>query len=185
MRTVAAFVISFLLLSPLSGSSPPKGKPAKGNLPRVLIIGDSISIGYTPAVQKLLEGKAVVAYNPGNAGHTGRGLEHLDEWLGPGNWDVIHFNWGLWDLAYRPNGSKTRRLDKVNGTRTWSLKEYQDHLRKLVQRLKATGAKLIWATITPVPEGEPGRFQGDEVRYNAAAEKIMKNNGIAVDDLYA
>jgi hypothetical protein len=61
-------------------------------LPNVLIIGDSISIGYFPVVKELLEGKAVVVHNPGNAQHTRFGLEKLDEWLGQTKWDVIHFN---------------------------------------------------------------------------------------------
>ncbi|MBI4890694.1 MAG: glycoside hydrolase N-terminal domain-containing protein [Acidobacteria bacterium] len=153
-------------------------------LPRVLIIGDSISIGYTPELKRLLQGKAVVEHNPGNAGHTGRGIENLDRWLGSTRWDVIHFNWGLWDLAYRPNGSKDTGLDKVNGIQSWPLPAYEQHLRELVQRLKKTGARLVWATTTPVPDNEPGRFKGDEVRYNETARRIMRENGIPVDDLY-
>lgn len=153
-------------------------------MPRVLIIGDSISIGYTPELKRLLQGKAIVEHNSGNAGHTGRGLDNLDQWLDAERWDVIHFNWGLWDLAYRPNGSKDTGLDKVNGTQSWPLPEYERHLRELVGRLKQTGARLIWATTTPVPESEPGRFKGDEVRYNEAARRIMQENGIPIDDLY-
>ena len=51
-------------------------------LPNVLIIGDSISIGYTPFVKEALEGKANVVHNEGNAQHTGTGLIKLEEWLG-------------------------------------------------------------------------------------------------------
>lgn len=51
-------------------------------------------------------------------------------------------------------------------------------------RLKKTGARLIWASTTAVPESEPGRFTGDEVRYNEAARRIMQENGIPIDDLY-
>lgn len=74
--------------------------------PKVLIIGDSISIGYTPFVQKALEGKAEVFRNPGNAQHTGKGLVKLEKWIGEEKWEVIHFNWGLWDLCYRNSESK-------------------------------------------------------------------------------
>ncbi|MCA9070886.1 MAG: hypothetical protein KDA84_18280, partial [Planctomycetaceae bacterium] len=65
-------------------------------LPRVLLIGDSISIGYTKPVIELLKGKAEVQRVKGNAGHTGMGLEKLPKWLDEkhGQWDVIHFNWG-------------------------------------------------------------------------------------------
>jgi len=155
-------------------------------LPRVLIIGDSISMGYTRPVQELLKGKANGHRIPGNAQHTGTGLERLDAWLGEGKWDVIHFNWGLWDLCYRNPQSKTQgNRDKVDGKITFTLEQYEKNLAELVRRLKATRAKLIWATITPVPEGEAGRVRGDEVRYNAAARKIMLAHGVAINDLHA
>jgi len=69
-------------------------------LPRVLLIGDSISIGYTVPVRDLLKGKANVHRIPVNGGPTLNGLKHLDAWLGTSRWDVIHFNWGLHDLKY-------------------------------------------------------------------------------------
>jgi len=178
-------VLGYGLAADRAVGQPPATSTEAASLPRVLIIGDSISIGYTPAVRKMLEGKAVVIHNPGNAGHTGRGLEQIDAWLGKGHWDVIHFNWGLWDLAYRPGGSKGRGLDKKQGTQTWSPTEYEDHLRRLVKRLEATGAKLIWASTTPVPEGEPGRIVGDDLKYNAVAAKIMQERGITINDLHA
>ena len=65
------------------------------DFPRVLIIGDSISLGYTPVVVSILKGQAEVIHNPGNAQHTGTGVERIDKWLQPGDWDLIHFNWGL------------------------------------------------------------------------------------------
>jgi acyl-CoA thioesterase-1 len=58
-------------------------------------------------------------------------------------------------------------------------------LSKLVKILIATGAELVWASTTPVPDGETGRFKGDEIKYNKAAEKIMKENGVMINDLYA
>ena len=156
------------------------------SLPRVLLIGDSICGGYQKKVKKNLEGKAVVVKNNGNAQHTGTGLKKIDEWLADGNWDVIHFNWGLWDIAHRNPKAKTfGNLDKVNGTLTTPLPQYEKNLRALVARMKKTGATLVWASITPVPEGEPGRIKGDEIKYNAAAAEIMKENGIAINDLHA
>jgi len=155
-------------------------------LPRVLLIGDSICGGYQRGVKKLLAGQTTVVKHPGNAQHTWTGLEKLDKWLGDGKWDVIHFNWGLWDVAYRnPESKNFGHLDKVDGKLTTSLADYEKNLCKLVARLKKTGAVLVWASTTPVPEGEPGRIKGDEVRYNAVAAKIMSENGIAIDDLHA
>ncbi|MHC4546154.1 MAG: alpha/beta hydrolase fold domain-containing protein [Planctomycetota bacterium] len=155
-------------------------------LPRVLLIGDSISIGYTLPVRRLLDDKANVHRVPTNARHTGIGLENIHEWLGDGKWDIIHFNWGLHDLCYRSQNAKNPgSKDKVNGSLDLTFEEYQQNLSKLVKILKTTGAKLIWASTTPVPNGEPGRIKGDEIRYNKAAEKIMKENGVTINDLYA
>ena len=153
-------------------------------LPNVMIIGDSISIGYTPFVKEALKGKANVVHNKGNAQHTGTGLEKLDEWLGDTKWDVIHFNWGLWDLCYRSKQSKVYgNRDKINGKITFSPEEYGKNLEELVVRLKKTGAKLIFATTSYVPEGEAGRKVGDDKVYNRVALKIMKRHQIQVNDL--
>jgi len=144
-------------------------------LPRVLLIGDSISMGYTLPVRELLKGKANVHRIPTNGGPTLRGLESLKRWLGDGKWDVIHFNWGLHDL----------RLDDA-GKYQVPLDEYAKNLKELVKQLKATGAKLVWCSTTPVPEKcTPPRKNADVIAYNAAAKKIMDENGIALDDLYA
>ena len=156
------------------------------DLPNVLLIGDSISIGYTKPVQKLMKGEANVIHHKGNAGPTSNGLAKLDSWLGDTKWDIIHFNWGLHDLCYRHPDSKVQgKRDKVNGTIMVPLDDYEKNLETLVQRLKKTKATLIWATTTVVPEGEAGRHVGDEIKYNAVAAKIMNENGIAINDLHA
>jgi len=167
-------------------AGPEAQAPARASLPRVLLIGDSICGGYEKGVKRLLEGKAEVSMIPGNGEHTGTGLKKIDAWLGDGRWDVIHFNWGLWDIAHRhPQSKNPGHLDKVNGQLTTSLEDYEKNLRLLVARLKQTGAKLVWASTTPVPDGEPRRIAGDEVKYNAVAARVMTENGIAIDDLHA
>jgi hypothetical protein len=152
-------------------------------LPRVLLIGDSISIGYTLPVRELLKGKANVHRIPVNGGPTTRGLESLDEWLGDGKWDVIHFNWGLHDLKYVDE--KGALVDASQGMQQVPLEEYERNLRTLVERLQQTGARLVWRSTTPVPEGAVGRAPGDAARYNAVAAKIMNEAGIPIDDHYA
>ncbi len=149
-------------------------------LPRVLIIGDSISIGYTAPVRELLQGKANVHRIPTNGGNTERGLENIDAWLGDDKWDVIHFNWGLHDMKRVKDG----KLDDSAPVAITPV-PYDANLRKLVARLKETGAKLIWATTTPVPEGAAGRTPGEEVTYNRTAEGVMKDLGVPVNDLHA
>ncbi len=157
-------------------------------LPRVLIIGDSISISYNAATRELLEGEVNLHRVPGNAGHTGMGIEGLSKWLDPenGEWDLIHFNWGLWDLCYRNPKSKNQgKRDKVNGTLTHPPEIYAANLEKIVKRLKETGAVLVFATTTPVPEGELGRKRGDDLRYNEVAIEVMERNDVTVNDLHS
>ncbi|MBN7815484.1 SGNH/GDSL hydrolase family protein [Algoriphagus pacificus] len=154
--------------------------------PKILIIGDSISIGYTPFVQEKFGESAIVVHNPGNAQHTGTGLDKIDEWIGEEDWDIIQFNWGLWDLCYRhPDSKEYGNRDKINGTLTYSLEEYQANLDALVTKIqKLSDAKLIFVSTTYVPENEAGRFKKDPKKYNQVAKKVMKEHGVLINDLY-
>lgn len=155
-------------------------------LPRVLLIGDSISIGYTPAVRDQLKGKANVHRIPTNGGPTINGLKNLTAWLGTSKWDVIHFNWGLHDLKYvkAGTGELIQNTTEPGSHPQVPLADYEKNLATLVGQLKATGAKLIWCATTPVPEGAKGRVPGDEVKYNEAAARVMAAAGVKTDDLY-
>lgn len=152
-------------------------------LPRVLIIGDSISIGYTDQVRELLKGVANVHRAKENCGPTSRGVERIDKWLGDGKWDVIHFNFGLHDLKYVDDEGKNSTPQ--DGKLQIPLDVYQKNLQTIVEKMKATGAKLIFATTTPVPEGEPMRKAGSEEDYNKAALAVLKEHDVAVNDLCA
>jgi len=144
-------------------------------LPRVLLIGDSISMGYTLPVRKLLEGKANVHRIPQNGGPTKDGIVNIDKWLGTGKWAVIHFNHGIHDVKVMPDGK-----NQVEPA------AYEANLRTIVAKLKATGARLIFALTTPIPDnlrsGE--RRFSSEVAYNAIASEVMQDNGVAINDLY-
>jgi acyl-CoA thioesterase-1 len=144
-------------------------------LPRVLIIGDSISMYYTAEVRHLLTGRANVFRIPDNGKSTGYALKNIDYWLGDNHWAVIHFNFGLHDLAILP----------ATGKEQVSLEDYEKNLRLLLKPLRASGAKLIWASTTPVPEGARARSEADAVAYNAVAKKVMDENRIPIDDLHA
>lgn len=134
-------------------------------LPRVLLIGDSISRGYTLPVRARLAGRANVHRAPENCGPTANGLKKLAVWLGAGKWDVIHFNFGIHDRA-------TPEAD------------YAAQLAELHARLRATGATLIWASSTPLPA--ESRYGADAaiVRRNEIAARVMAVHGTRVDDLY-
>jgi pimeloyl-ACP methyl ester carboxylesterase len=162
--------------------------PANVNpsLPSVLLIGDSISIGYTADVRRLLENKANVWRVPVNGGPTTRGVEFLDDWIAGRKWSVIHFNWGLHDLKHI--GAKGDTIVDVSAAGAHyqvPLADYEKNLAALTARLKTTGAKLIWAETTPVPPGAKGRIPGDELKYNEAAARVMTTAGIAVNPLHA
>ncbi len=162
-------------------------------LPNVLLIGDSISIGYTLDVRRLLRGKANVlrpmtidGKEPDNCGDTRYGLENIHRWVGETKWSVIHFNWGLHDLCYRSPQSKLYgNRDKIHGVLQVPPMNYMENLEQLVKVLRDTKAALIWATTTAIPPNEAGRFTGDEVKYNRIAAKIMRRHHIQIDDLYS
>lgn len=181
-----AILLGFILSAIAQPKSAPPKTAAKDpafepvtddpKLPRILLIGDSISIGYTAPVRNLLKGKANVHRIPANGGPTPNGLAHLKKWLDDGKWDVIHFNWGLHDLKIMSDGERQVPPEA-----------YEKNLRELARRLQATGAKLIWASTTPVPQGKlnPPRANADVPAYNGIAKKIMEKNQIPVDDLYS
>lgn len=183
--------------APESGSAVEKTKglgwemKADPKLPDVLILGDSISIGYTLQVRELLKGKAnvyrPVAANgkqPENCSGTTAGLQGIDRWLGKRKWKVIHFNWGLHDLKHvNASGANSNRAEDPFQANP---QQYAENLEKIVVKLEATGAKLIFATTTPVVVGttNPLREADAPSQYNTAALKIMKAHGIEVNDLF-
>jgi acyl-CoA thioesterase-1 len=155
-------------------------------VPRVLLIGDSISIGYTIPVRRQLRGKANVFRPPVNCQHTGYGLANLDAWLGTSRWDVIHFNWGIWDThMLDAKGALIRAESAAKGPMhiRYTPEQYGQNLSKLVDRLQATGARLIWASTTPVMSRSGARFEDIAIR-NAVAAKLMKARNIPIEDLY-
>lgn len=146
-------------------------------LPRVLLIGDSVSIGYTLPTRELLKGKVNVHRPPANCSSSGYGLACLKSWLGDKKWDAIHFNFGLHDAKLPPEGVRHAPTDV-----------YERNLRELVMQMQATGAKLVFATTTPVPNGgnlQPTRRFGNVDQYNAVARKVMSENSVAINDLNA
>ncbi len=136
-------------------------------LPRVLLIGDSVSRGYTQAVRQALKGTANVHRAPANCGPTASGLKHLDVWLGDGKWDVIHFNFGIHD-------------------RNTPIADYSQRLEQIVARLQKTGARVIWGSTTPIPDTADGKQTAASiVERNQVAAGIMQQHQVAIDDLFA
>lgn len=194
--------LAVALLSLLAAACSSRGDvaaPAREPLPepfRVLLLGDSISIGYTPHVEEGLAGRAVVVRprnsgpkrNPENCAGTNKGVENIDRWLAleGGEWDVIHFNFGLHDLkrVHPETGKNSRNADDPHQA---DPERYREQLTTLVRRMKETDARLVFATTTPVPPGDvrPHREPRDSVEYNAVALEVMAAEGVDVNDLFA
>lgn len=163
------------------------------SLPNVLIIGDSISIGYTVSVRKELDGKANVfrpmskdGSKPENSQGTTNSVKRINAWLKGRKWDVIHFNMGLHDLKHW-NPKTGQNSSKASDPYQADVDQYAKNLEEIVGKLEKTGAKLIFATTTPVTEGttNPLREPDGPVKYNKAALKIMEKHDIQVNDLFA
>ena len=138
-------------------------------LPRLLIIGDSISRGYTLAVRHALAGKVNVHRAPANCGPTASGLKNLEVWLGKGKWDIITWNFGIHDRNTDPE-------------------VYRKNLEVLLQRLHKTGAKIIWVRTTPAPpsgKNNEGFNDAQCDQINHIADEVMKVSNIPEVDLYA
>jgi len=169
---------------------PSKGAMARiepqPDLPNVLLIGDSISIGYTLGVRANLKGLANVHRPSTNCGPSIKAMGELDNWLGTTKWDVIHFNFGLHDLKWMgPNGENLATPNGDGNSQQVPLDEYSGYLDAIAQKLKATGAVVIFRNTTPVPAGAKGRVVGDSKIYNDAAAKVMARHDIPIDDMYS
>jgi hypothetical protein len=144
------------------------------NLPRVLLIGDSITRAYYPAVEKRLDGKAYIGRLSSSAFISDPVLlEQIKMVLAQYKFDVIHFN---------------------NGMHGWqhSEKEYEQAFPEYLEVIKeyAPNAKLIWANTTPLkvspppsPDDSTQATDGRIAGRNAIAAKFMWAHGIPVEDL--
>ncbi|MDG2390883.1 MAG: SGNH/GDSL hydrolase family protein [Planctomycetaceae bacterium] len=193
--TRSSLLVTLLLLIALCNGSHGDAEEK----PRVLILGDSISIGYTPYVQEMMKGEAVVIRPTGkpnpktkqvraeNCAGTNNGVKNIDRWLKKdgGNWDIIHFNFGLHDLK-RIKADSGQNSNDPKDPQQADLATYEKQLREITKKLHATGAKLIFATTTPYPAGvKPHRAPEDAARYNEVAKKIVAEHSGTINDLYS
>lgn len=178
------FLISSMEVSPLAdprSTDDPK-------LPRVLVIGDSISMNYEESAKAALKGVANYHRNEGNSFSTAQGVRNMELWLGNYHekglqWDVIQFNHGLHDLKQ----TYDEATDRFGGYAV-PLADYQANLEKEITILKKTGARLIWCSTTPVPNDNKGPYArrkgASEVFNKAALEVMQRHPEILITDLY-
>jgi lysophospholipase L1-like esterase len=149
-------------------------------LPKVVLIGDSIRLGYAPIVARLLHGKAIVVSPSANGEDSANVLRHLDEWVIKENPHIVHLNTGLHDLKLTDKGYQV------------PLAEYEKNLKRLVERIRQeTKARIVFATTTPIldtlhAQRKVGfdRFEADVQKFNAAAVSIMKQISVPINDLH-
>ncbi|WP_127530670.1 SGNH/GDSL hydrolase family protein [Paenibacillus kobensis] len=145
---------------------------------KVLLLGDSIREGYEPYVRELLADEAAIIA-PGENGRFAKyTLWGVNLWLkelGSAKIDVIHWNNGLWDV--HREAPMTEPLTSVE--------EYVFTLGRIADELARTGARVVFATTTPVAADAVGRTNEEIDHYNSAAVQLMKERGIAVNDLNA
>lgn len=177
MVTMSALGV-FLLL--MAGAAPPPSPPAPK--PRVLLLGDSIRLGYAPVVAKLLTEQALVISPKANGGDTTMLLQQLDALLQEHQPDIIVFNCGLHDL----------KKSKATGKHQVPVNDYANHLRTLVARLRQQTPWVLFATSTPILDERHAarkasfdRFAADVQKYNEQAVSIMKELKVPIVDLHA
>lgn len=149
---------------------------------KVLLLGDSIRMSCQGLVRSALRGRAEVVGPEENVQYSGYTLERLDGWLADlGVPDVVHWNNGIHDVGHNPARSPVQ----------FPLEEYLSNLRAILEKLRSTGARVIWASTTPVHSGRPfvddawSRRNNEIDRYNAAARELIASEGVAFDDLHA
>jgi hypothetical protein len=178
------FVASRMQVSPL----PDPRITDDPRLPRVLVIGDSISMNYHEAAKTALHGVANYHRNDGNAFSSSHGVNNTELWLGNFrqqglHWDVIQFNHGLHDLKQ----AYDRETDTF-GAYAVPIERFQTNLEQQIAILKQTGATLIWCSTTPIPndiKSQYSRRKGAEILYNQAALEVMRRHPeILVNDLH-
>ena len=154
---------------------------------KVLLLGDSIRMGYQNDVKELLQGEYEVICPEDNgrfAAYTLWQANQMFKW----NPDIelVHFNNGYWDMNIE--APMTEAIHPVE--------EYVSFLRRIVTLCRQCGAKVVFATTVPILEaGAAGdntsvegtiNYSNEWVKeYNAAAVETMKALDVPVNDLYA
>ena len=149
----------------------------------VLLIGDSIRIGYDKSVKASLNGIANVFYPSENCRFASYVLRYLHEYralVKDGEVDVLHFNTGLWDCL--------RLFEEEPHT---PIEVYGYYIERICVRIKKffPNAKVIFATSTSVQSEKMGknfkRYNEEIEEYNKVAVEIVKKHGFIINDLYS
>lgn len=155
---------------------------------KVLLLGDSIRMGYDEYVKELLKDKCEVLYDEEDNGRfAAYTLWQANQLFKKyGKFDVVHWNNGYWDMNVEaPMIEAMHPID-----------EYIHFLKRIIAEIRRNGAEIIFATTTPILNsgaafdntgtGVKINYSNDWVaKYNDAAKKLMAEENITVNDLYA
>ena len=187
LRLKQLLVSACLLLSPLAVAQ--EKAP-----PQVLFLGDQVHGAIVQAAAKELGDQVRVHYPPGGSVHdSGTALAQIDRLLGDKPWDIIYFNFGIGELFYKDPATREIRIMSKDGggVRVSTPAQYEERLDALVQRLKVSGARLIWGSTTPMatvhffPSYQGNLFDvGAEQEYNVIAARVMAKHKVPVVDLH-
>lgn len=150
---------------------------------QVLLIGDSIRMGYCEAVKEALKDRAEVIFPSENCMSSQYIMTRLTYWSNRCQKDdvaVVQLNCGQWDSAHF-NGAPEPLT---------SLAEYRRNLRMLVWLLRKffPEAEIMLATTTPMnpayPENINPRTTEEIMEYNQVVKEVAQEQGLPVDDLF-
>lgn len=151
---------------------------------KIVLIGDSIRLGYCKYIKESLQGTAEVLYPEENCRFTQHVYRFTADWKKNGSWgddvDIVHWNVGLWDVLHLYGDSALTPIDT-----------YADYIKRIDRqyRILFPKAKFIFATSTNVQEEKYGkdfkRFNSEIVAYNNAAIEALKGTDTEINDLYA
>ena len=167
--------------------------PASATLKNILVIGDSVSLGYTPAIAQLMSRTALVQHAPwggdGGAEETAYGLQCLNQWLHSPSGveyqaDLIYFNFGLHDgprLFPQPPGNVT--VPGQEGNMTVYEPQLSAITARLLQYARRVGARLLFALTTPMLASV--KADNDVREINRRAAHVMAKSGVPTVDLHS
>lgn len=154
---------------------------------KVLLLGDSIRMGYDSYVKDILEGEFQVLYDEEDNGRfAAYTLWQANQLFKKyGKFDVVHWNNGYWDMNIE--SPMTEPIHPVE--------EYIHFLKRIIKLIRENGAKIIFATTTPILDsgrsadntgtGAQINYDNEWVKkYNEAAKSLMAEENIPVNDLY-
>ena len=148
---------------------------------KIILIGDSIRIGYCDYVKNALSETAEVYYPPENCRYAVNVLRFIGDWKSKGSWpddaDLVHFNAGLWDVLRVYDGEMLTTYDY-----------YKYTIERVGKRIKSLfpSAKIVFATSTAISEAVSKKRRNKDIEdFNAAAIEVLTPLGIEINDLYA